>query len=118
MGKKRAAESPAHRADLPTGMPALRAPDGLAHASLKELRKSAGLTQKDLAATLCVGQDTISRLEKRSDLRLSTLRHYVESIGGELALVATFHDRPAVIIDHLGDTTSSAGEHVAAHGKT
>lgn len=117
MGKKRAAPSPASPDDLLRQL----TPDGLPRASLKELRKAAGLTQDDLATTLHVGQDTISRLEKRSDLLLSTLRHYVESIGGELALVASFPDRPTVVIDHLGETTSSAGKHgrkhVTAHGE-
>jgi DNA-binding XRE family transcriptional regulator len=76
-------------------------------ASLKDLRKSAKQTQEDLAAALGVGQDTISRLEKRSDMLLSTLRHYVESVGGRLMLVASFPDQPAVIIDHLGDKKRS-----------
>ena len=49
-----------------------------------------------------VRQDTISRLEKRSDMLLSTMRHYVESMGGKLELVAKFPDRPSVVIDHLG----------------
>ena len=72
-------------------------------ASLKDLRKGAQQTQKDLAAALGVGQDTISRLEKRSDMLLSTLRHYVECVGGHLTLVATFPHQPPVAIDHLGD---------------
>ena len=55
-----------------------------------------------MAAALGVRQDTISRLEKRSDMLLSTMRHYVESMGGELELVAKFPDRPPVVIDHLG----------------
>ena len=62
------------------------------------------VSDEDLAETLGVGQDTISRLEKRSDMLLSTLRHYVESVGGRLALVATFPDQRAVIIDHLGES--------------
>ena len=72
-------------------------------ATLKDLRQAVAQTQEELAATLGVGQDTISRLEKRSDMLLSTLRHYVESVGGRLALVATFPDQRAVIIDHLGE---------------
>ena len=72
-------------------------------ATLKDLRQAVAQTQLDLAASLGVGQDTISRLEKRSDMLLSTLRHYVESVGGRLALVATFPDQRAVIIDHLGE---------------
>ena len=71
-------------------------------ATLKDLRKAAEQTQEDLAAALGVGQGTISRLEKRSDMLLSTLRHYVESMGGKLELVAQFPNRPPVVIDHLG----------------
>ena len=70
--------------------------------TLKDLRNAAEQTQEDLAAALGVGQDTISRLEKRSDMLLSTLRHYVESMGGKLELVAQFPNRPPVVIDHLG----------------
>lgn len=71
-------------------------------ATLKDLRRAAEQTQQELAAVLGVGQDTISRLEKRSDMLLSTLRHYVEGMGGKLELVARFPNRPPVIIDHLG----------------
>ncbi len=71
-------------------------------ATLKDLRQAAQKTQEQLAATLGVGQDTISRLEKRSDMLLSTLRHYVESMGGQLNLVAQFPNRPPVVIEHLG----------------
>ena len=71
-------------------------------ATRKDLRLAAQQTQEQLAATLGVGQDTISRLEKRSDMLLSTLRHYVESMGGRLELVAQFPNRPPVVIEHLG----------------
>lgn len=77
-------------------------------ATLKDLRKAAEQTQEDLAAALGVGQDTISRLEKRSDMLLSTLRHYVESMGGKLELVAQFPNRPPVVIDHLGVERSAS----------
>ena len=76
-------------------------------ATLKDLRKAAEQTQEDLAAALGVGQDTISRLEKRTDMLLSTLRHYVESMGGKLELVAQFPNRPPVVIDQLGVERSS-----------
>lgn len=71
-------------------------------ATLKDLRVAAKQTQQNMAAALGVGQDAISRLEKRSDMLLSTLRHYVESMGGRLELVAQFPDRPPVVIEHLG----------------
>jgi hypothetical protein len=54
------------------------------------------------AVALGVGQEAISRLEKRSDMLLSTLRHYVESMGGTLKLVAQFPNRPPVVLEHLG----------------
>jgi DNA-binding XRE family transcriptional regulator len=75
-------------------------------ATLKDLRQAVAQTQQDLASTLGVGQDTISRIEKRSDMLLSTLRRYVEAMGGKLELVAQFPDRPPMVIDHLTSTTS------------
>ena len=87
----------------PGNHPPFNEADVMPLASLKDLRKGAKQTQKDLAAALGVGQDTISRLEKRSDMLLSTLRHYVESVGGHLTLVATFPHQPPVVIDHLGE---------------
>ncbi len=75
-------------------------------ATLKDLRQAVEQTQQDLAATLGVGQDTISRLEKRSDMLLSTLRRYVEAMGGTLELVAQFPNRPPVVIDHLAQTAA------------
>jgi DNA-binding XRE family transcriptional regulator len=71
-------------------------------ATLKDLRLAAQQTQEQLASELGVGQDAISRLERRSDMLLSTLRHYVESMGGQLNLVAQFPNRPPVVIRHLG----------------
>lgn len=78
-------------------------------ASLKDLRQAVEQTQEDLASALGVGQDSISRLEQRSDMLLSTLRRYVESMGGTLELVAQFPNRPPVVIDHLGKTASKGG---------
>jgi transcriptional regulator with XRE-family HTH domain len=70
-------------------------------ATLKDLREAVERTQEDLAARLGVGQDTVSRIERRSDILLSTLRRYVEAMGGELNLVARFPDRAPLIIDHI-----------------
>lgn len=71
--------------------------------TLRDIRTAAARTQQELARTLGVGQDTISRIERRSDLLLSTLRRYIEAMGGRLELVARFPDRPAVLIEHLVD---------------
>lgn len=70
-------------------------------ATLKDLRLAVAQTQQELAANLGVGQDTISRIEHRSDLLLSTLRSYVQAMGGELELVARFPNRPPVLLDHI-----------------
>jgi DNA-binding XRE family transcriptional regulator len=70
-------------------------------ATLKDLRLAMQKTQVELAETLHVGQESISRLEKRSDMLLSTLRSYVEAMGGKLELVAKFPDRPPVVIEQL-----------------
>ena len=79
-------------------------------ATLKDLRQAVAQTQEELAATLGVGQDTISRLEKRSDMLLSTLRRYIEAMGGKLELVAKLPDRPPMVIDHLAGETSARRE--------
>ena len=69
--------------------------------TLRDLRRALDRTQVHLAKQLGVKQETISRLEKRSDMLLSTLRSYVAAMGGELDLVAKFPDRPAVRLKGL-----------------
>ena len=58
--------------------------------SLMDLRKARRLTQAELARKLRVSQESVSRLEKRSDMLISTLTKHVEKLGGELVLVAQF----------------------------
>lgn len=72
-------------------------------ATLKDLRQAVERTQEDLAANLGVGQDTISRIERRSDMLLSTLRRYIEAVGGQLDLVARFPNRPPLVIEHIAE---------------
>jgi hypothetical protein len=76
--------------------------------SLQELRQALNKTQKTVARTLRMGQDGISRLEKRSDILLSTLRNYVEAVGGSLSLVAHFPDRDPVKISGFGDVNGTS----------
>jgi transcriptional regulator with XRE-family HTH domain len=66
--------------------------------TLRELRQARRLTQVRMAKTLGITQDGVSRLEKRSDLLLSTLRKTVEAMGGNLSLVAEFPDRAPVVL--------------------
>lgn len=106
MAKKRAGRAAAEPVQ---GQPSPAA-DGLPHATLKELRKITRQTQVELAAALGVGQDTISRLEHRNDMLLSTLRHYIESVGGRLELVAVFPGQPPVIIDQVDDGKRKAAK--------
>lgn len=70
--------------------------------SLRDLRKALSRTQVDLAKTLKVGQDTVSRYEQRSDMLLSTLQSYIHAMGGELDLVVTFPNRKPVKLKSLG----------------
>ena len=55
-----------------------------------ELRKARELTPAELARKLAISQESVSRLEKRSDMLISTLTKHVEKLGGELVLVARF----------------------------
>ena len=71
--------------------------------SLRELRHAVNKTQKTVARTLNMGQEGVSRLEKRSDLLLSTLRNFVEAVGGSLTLVAQFPDQEPIAIGGLGE---------------
>lgn len=66
--------------------------------SLRDLRLARKLTQAKMAELLQMQQGNVSRLEKRSDLHLSTLREFVQAMGGELRLVAEFPDRPPIIL--------------------
>jgi DNA-binding XRE family transcriptional regulator len=71
--------------------------------TLRELRRARKLTQVRVAKTLGITQDSVSRLEKRSDLLLSTLRKTVEAMGGNLSLVAEFPDRAPVVLAGIGE---------------
>lgn len=69
--------------------------------SLRDLRRALTRTQERVAKDLGIGQEGVSRLEQRSDLLISTLRGYVEALGGSLRLVAEFPNRPPVILNGL-----------------
>ena len=74
--------------------------------TLRELRQAFDLTQTRMGELLNIGQDSISRLEQRSDLLLSTLRSYVQAMGGSLELTVKFPNRPAVVLSGIGMFTS------------
>jgi transcriptional regulator with XRE-family HTH domain len=75
--------------------------------TLQELRRARKLTQVHMARELGISQDGISKLEKRSDLLLSTLRKTVEAMGGSLSLVAEFPDRGPVVLSSIAEEQPS-----------
>ena len=78
---------------------------------LRELRRAMDLTQQDLADRLQVNQPAVAKLEQRTDMYISSLRAYIESIGGELRIVASFPTREVAITNF-----SSASEEETAAG--
>lgn len=66
--------------------------------SLQDLRKARKQTQVRVAQQLGINQENVSRIEKRSDLLISTLSGYVEAMGGKLSLVVEFPDRPPIAL--------------------
>lgn len=75
--------------------------------SLSELRRMTGKAQVEIASALRVKQPSISKIEKQTDMYLSTLRSYVEAIGGKLELVVRLPSRAPVRIEHLSDIVHS-----------
>ncbi len=69
--------------------------------SLREVRQAHRLTQERVAEALGIGQDQVSRLEQRSDFLISTLRSYIEAMGGSLSLIAEFPDRKPVVLSGI-----------------
>ncbi|CAH1655196.1 MULTISPECIES: XRE family transcriptional regulator [Hyphomicrobiales] len=85
---------------------------------LRELRRIAGRAQEDVATALKIKQPSVSKIEKQADMYLSTLRGYVEAIGGKLELIVKLPSRPPVTIQHLGDLALSEGPKSARRGTT
>ncbi|WP_458309299.1 XRE family transcriptional regulator [Bradyrhizobium sp. 195] len=73
---------------------------------LRELRQLAGKAQADIATALNIKQPSVSKIEKQADMYLSTLRSYVEAVGGKLELVVKLPSR-ALRLQHLGDVGAS-----------
>lgn len=65
-----------------------KAKDIMAEMLLAEIRKEAGITQQNLAASLGVKQPTLSKLESQEDMQISTLQRLIQALGGQLELIA------------------------------
>lgn len=74
--------------------------------TMQDLRKARHMTQVRLAEILGKSQVTVAQMEKRTDVMLSTLRSYIEAMGGTLDLVVRFPDREPVILQGLSDDPS------------
>lgn len=80
---------------------------------LRALRQFAGKAQADVAAALKIKQPSVSKIENQADMHVSTLRSYVEAVGGKLELTVRLPRRPAVRIHTLGDVPAAISEKLA-----
>jgi predicted transcriptional regulator len=69
----------------------------LAEIALQDLRQSLNLTQTQVADVLAINQAAVSKMEGQGDMYVTTLRRYIEALGGHLKLVASFPEREVVI---------------------
>jgi len=81
----------------------VRVREELQRMAIEELRSAKQATQSDMANLLAVPQSSISRIEQRADMYLSTLRNYIQLMGGELQIQAVFRGGGTVIINRFGD---------------
>ena len=72
--------------------------------TLQALRKAKEMTQATLSEKLGKRQSSIAQLEKRSDIMISTVREYIEGLGGTLSLQVQFPGQDPLYLDGLGDT--------------
>lgn len=71
---------------------------------LAEVRRALKLSQQEIGQTLQIGQGSVAKIEKRTDMYVSTLRRFIEAMGGELEIVARFPDH-VVKIKNFADLT-------------
>lgn len=81
--------------------------------ALKQLRQQAERSQEEVASALGIKQPSVSKIEAQADMYLSTLRDYIEALGGSLKLVVDLPDHGRIELDHLGDFSNRQRGHVA-----
>ena len=83
----------------------------LAEMPLHELRRARALTQHDLAEKLTVNQPAVAKLERRADVYISSLRSYIEAVGGRLKIVAEFPEGEVAITNfsQVGEVEEPSG---------
>lgn len=87
----------------------VKAQDLIATMGLDELREARQLTQTHLAGLLGVNQAAVSKLERRADMYVSSLRHTIEAMGGQLEICAKFPDGQSVHLRQFGERAPLAG---------
>jgi DNA-binding XRE family transcriptional regulator len=83
--------------------------------TLQQLRQARKLTQQRLAKALHIGQEGVSKIEKRSDLLISTLQSYVKALGGSLSIIAKFPDREPVTLSGISGMETRPTAHRRNH---
>jgi hypothetical protein len=85
--------------DLTRAKRVVRPRKGHERVSLRTIRGAAGKTQAELATALGTDQGEVSRIERRGDVRLSTLRRYAEAVGARLELAFVFDKGHRALIE-------------------
>jgi|SRR6516165_8064144 transcriptional regulator with XRE-family HTH domain len=98
--------SPASRPELSS--PEHRIPSSVAAMPLDALRDAKRLTQVQMAQLLKISQGAVSKVERRTDMFVSTLRNYVRAIGGDLEIRAVFPDGDVLIDQFSGQRADQA----------
>ena len=84
--------------------------------SLRSLREAVGKAQTDIASHLKISQPSVSKIERQADMYLSTLKGYVEAIGGDLELTVRFPKQEPVRLGGLG-VVLDVGQRRAKRGR-
>lgn len=79
--------------------------------TLQELRKALDKTQTDVAKLLNIKQSSVAQVERQVDIRISTLRHYIEAMGGELTLTVRLPNREPITLTGFSDMDEPPNEH-------
>jgi predicted DNA-binding protein (UPF0251 family) len=85
--------------------------------TLRDLRKAKQITQEEVAQRLSGRQVYVSRLERRADMKLSTLREYIRALGGDLQLMVTFPGDASVRLRDVGTMSVRRSRHAAQKSK-
>lgn len=84
------------------------------YATLRQVREARDRSQEAIAATLNINQAAVSKLERRTDMYVSSLRKLIQAMGGELDIVARFPDRPPIHITQFQDLDDGLDNDVEA----